>query len=306
MKRCHYCATECESDYHQRCALKLFGATKAPVVDAELAQLHTLGLAMVGHTSLSGMQRKISVRLDGERATLKVAIDTGGQYLLKPQANTFPFLPENEHLTMRLAQLAGVQVAECGLIKLADDSVAYIVKRFDREEDGSKLHQEDFCQLAERAPKEKYQGSAELCVRLLRRYADEPTIEVLKLYRQFVVAWWTGNGDLPLKNLSLLRDPSSNLHRLSPAYDLLSTRLVIADDALALTVVGKRDALSKAAWLALAEYAGLPKRAALRALGEVADTRSEALRLIGDAMLPSEMQEQYSELIETRSNILGN
>jgi hypothetical protein len=142
-----------------------------------MAKLHTLALAMVGHSSMSGVQRKISVRLDADRNTLQVAT-SGGQFIFKPQAQTFPSLPENEHVTMRIAALVGLAVPPCGLVQLDDGSWAYVVVRFDRTP-AAKLPMEDFCQLAEKAPKEKYDGSAELCFRLIAKYmidgADQPT-----------------------------------------------------------------------------------------------------------------------------------
>ena len=49
-----------------------------------------------------------------------------------------------------------------------------------------------------------YEGSAELCVRLVRKHASEPLVEVSKLYRRLLFVWWTGNGDMHLKNFSLL------------------------------------------------------------------------------------------------------
>src|SRR5205807_741367 len=101
---------------------------------------------------------------------------------------------------------------------------------------------------------EKYDGSAELCIRLLRKYASEPLIEVSKLYRLLLFVWWAGNGDMHLKNFSVLAS-SGGLQRLSPAYDLLCTRLVISDDPLALPVLGKRDKVTRKTWVELGEYA---------------------------------------------------
>ena len=98
---------------------------------------------MVGRQSLSGVQRKISVSVSTDKQTLQVALGRS-QYILKPQAGTYPELPQNELLTMRIAELAGVQVPACGLIGLADNSIAFLVRRFDRLADGTKQRQEDF------------------------------------------------------------------------------------------------------------------------------------------------------------------
>jgi serine/threonine-protein kinase HipA len=301
---CRVCLqdTDHESGYHPRCLKRLFGSARLPVIDVELAKLHTAGLAMVGHTSLSGIQKKISLHFTADRATLQVAVE-GGRYILKPQTNTYPALPENEHVTTRLAELVGIDTAPNGLVPLKDGSPAYIVARFDRTSDGHKLRLEDFCQLAELSPKEKYQGSAELCVRLLRKYASEPVVELLKLYRLLVFGWWTGNGDLHLKNLSLLAG-LDGLHRLSPAYDLVCTRLVIPDDPLALPVAGKKDRLSRETWLSLAEYSALPRRAAERVLADHVNAAGTALDLVARSYLPQDMKDAFRALLEARTSAL--
>jgi serine/threonine-protein kinase HipA len=288
--------------YHPKCLKELFGVRRAPAVDVELAKLHTVAQAMVGHTSLSGVQRKISVGLTADRATLKVAIE-GGHFILKPQAQTFPNLPENEHLTMRLAAAAGIQLPPCGLVHLRDDSLAYIVRRFDRVPPSGKLLQEDFCQLAELAPKQKYEGSAELCARLVHRFASEPIVEALKLFRRVVFTWWSGNGDMHLKNFSLLRG-AEGVYRLSPAYDLLCTSLVVQDEQLALSVGGNKRNVTARQWLDYGAYCKLTEKAAVRVLSEVRDTLDPALRLVARSRLPPEMQERYSALLRERSTTL--
>jgi serine/threonine-protein kinase HipA len=287
-----------EKDYHERCMRALFGTAKVPKLDIELSKLHTAALAMVGHTSLSGIQKKISVNLAADRATLQVAAE-GGRYILKPQTETYPALPENEHVTTRLAQLVEIEVAPFGMVPLKDGSLAYIVRRFDRLDDGRKLRQEDFCQLAELSPKEKYDGSAELLVRLLRKYASEPLIEILKLYRLLVFIWWSGNGDMHLKNFSLLVD-EQGVMRLTPAYDLACTRLVIPNDALALPITGKKDNLDRDDWMAFARYCQLPEKTALRVLETQASVTDSAAALIDRSFMSAEQKKAYRALTAER------
>jgi serine/threonine-protein kinase HipA len=292
-----------EDDYHPRCLRALFRTTKVPHLDIEISKLHIAALAMVGHTSLSGIQKKISVNLAPGRATLRVAAE-GGLYILKPQTDTYPSVPENEHLTTRLAQLAGIEVSPNGLVSLKDGSLAYVVRRFDRLPNGHKSRQEDFCQLAKKSPKEKYDGSGELCVRLLRDYATEPLVEILKLYRLLVFTWWSGNGDMHLKNFSLLADDMGIL-RLTPAYDLLCTRLVIPDDALALPIEGKQDNFLRGTWLKFAQYCQLPEKAALRVLDKYASIREDVTQMIDRSFLPVDQKEDYKRLITERTRNLS-
>jgi len=297
MTACLICLENAGADsVHKACAQELYGSDKAPHLDVELAKLHTLGLAMVGHTSISGIQRKISLSHNAGRNTLQVAVD-GGRYILKPQAQTFPNLPENEHVTMRLAELVGLAVPKCGLITLKDGTLAYLVKRFDRTETG-KLRQEDFCQLAGKSPKEKYDSSVEQCFKLVDKFASEPGIEKLKLLHLMMFLWWTGNGDMHLKNFSVLT--TDGVHALSPVYDLLCTRLVIPGDQLALSIAGKKDKLTPRVWLDLAKYAGIPAKAYERLAKGFKSAQDDAVGLVGRSFLPGEMREAYVDLLGSR------
>ncbi|MEX2186041.1 MAG: HipA domain-containing protein [Pirellulales bacterium] len=301
---CRICLRDVRGDghYHTRCLRALFRSGKAPRLDIEVSKLHTAALAMVGHTSLSGVQKKISVNLSADRETLQVAAE-GGRYILKPQTGTYPALPENEHVTTQLAKLVDIEVAPSGLVSLKDGSLAFVTRRFDRLPDGRKVRQEDFCQLAEKSPKEKYIGSAELCVRLLNRYASEPPIEILKFFRMLVFAWWTGNGDMHLKNFSLLADEDGFI-KLTPAYDLVCTRLVLPDDTMSLSMVGRKDRLRRKDWLAFAAYCGLPERTATRVLNRQASVKSTAFELVERSFLPDEQKADYATLLEERTETL--
>lgn len=290
------------STYHAKCLRRLFGNSKVPEIGIDLAKLHTLALAMVGHTSISGIQRKVSISLAADGRRLQVATE-GGRYLLKPQSQTYPSLPENEHVTMQIARRLRIVIPECGLIKLHDGTLAYIAKRFDRLYPVGKLLQEDFCQLAERSPKQKYEGSSELCARLLLRFASEPMVETLRLYRLLIFVWWTGNGDMHLKNFSMLRG-EDGIYRLSPAYDLLCTRLVVPDDLLALSVDGNKKNVTRRQWLSLGDACHIPRRAAERVLGEISAGAQVAEDLIGRSFLPGEMKSQYVDMLQERSALI--
>lgn len=292
------------SEAHARCARQMFDAPGLPELDLDLARLHTVGLAMVGHSSLSGVQRKVSLRLSGPRATLRLEVGTGS-YILKPQAQTFPHLPENEHVSLLLAAQCGIEVGASCLIKLKDGTMAFLTRRFDRVADRRKRRQEDFCQLAELPPKAKYEGSAELCFRLVRRYASEPGIDALRLYRLMLFCWWTGNGDAHLKNFSLFAN-GDGVQRLTPAYDLLSTRLVIPDDPLALPVGGKRAGLTRRSWIELGAYAGLPTKVVARELKNPARQLEAGEALIHRSFLPTGMKGDYCALIRERAALLAD
>ena len=306
MNTCLSCLRPLAADegYHARCVRALFDARRPPaVVDVALAKLHTLALAMVGRQSLSGVQRKVSVGLTADKQTLRLALGRS-QYILKPQSATYPELPQNELLTMRIAELAGVQIPACGLVRLADASLAYLARRFDRLADGTKQRQEDFCQLALQPAKQKYNGSAEMCARLVKRHATEPLIEVLRLFRLVLAAWWTGNGDMHLKNFSIVTG-GSGIHRLSPAYDLVCTRLVIDDDDLALPVNGKTSKLTRRDWVAFGEYCGLRPPVIARVFGDVTAALPRAAARVDGAPLSDDAKAVYRALLAERAASLA-
>ncbi len=305
MSICHVCLglVKEKNRYHSHCIQELFDTEKLPAIGIDASKLHTAALAMVGHTSLSGVQKKISLGLLIDKQALTVVAE-GSQYIFKPQTGVYPSIPENEQLTTRLAKLVGIETAPSGLLELTDGTLAFIIRRFDRLANGDKVRQEDFCQLAQQPPKEKYRGSAEQCVKIVKQYASEPLIELMKLYRLLLFTWWSGNGDMHLKNFSLLTD-ENDIVRLTPAYDLVSTHLVIPGDPLALPVGGKQTKLARGDWLRFADYCDLPRTVAERMLREQKEATDEAVKLIGKSFLPEDQRGEYESLIREHSKQLN-
>jgi len=300
---CAICLEPAEGEYHPVCLRELFGVPHLPALDIELPKLYALAAGnMAGMMSIPGVQEKVSLTLLPNPLRLEVAA-TGGRYILKPETSRYPALPQNESLSMRLAKLAGIEIPPCGLMKLKDGTPAYIVRRFDRTDDGRKIAAEDFCQLAELKPKNKYDGSAELCARLVKRYGSEPIIEIRKLFRQTLFSWWIGNGDLHLKNFTLITR-SDRLKRLSPAYDLVGTRLVLPEDTLALPVGGKRTNLTRRSWLDYAEYCVLPAKAAKRLIEDLLECEKPAMALVERSFLNDEAKAQYAAILRENTAAL--
>lgn len=305
MATCRICLnpTAKDGNYHPECLELLLGIQSLPVLDIGLSKMMGLAAEMAGKMSISGVQEKVSLRLSDDRSRFEIA-PTGGRYILKPEPSRFAFIPQNEHLTMRLAELVGIEVPPFGLVELKDQTIAYLIKRFDRLDDGTKLQVEDFCQLDEKPMRDKYQGSGELCVRILRKYASEPLIEIRKLLKMLLFSWWVSNGDQHLKNFSLVRTTEGRW-RLAPAYDLVCTRLPIPSDrSLAMSILGKKSNLSRRVWFDFAEYAQIPKRATARLLQEQIDALEPSLRFIEASFLPNELKSQYQDIIRRNTELV--
>jgi serine/threonine-protein kinase HipA len=306
MTACRIClqATDDVPPYHPECLASLFGLPVLPRLEFSLPSLMRLATDMAGKMSISGMQEKVSLKLSDDKSQLEVA-PSGGRYILKPEPSRFAFLPQNEHLTMNLARLVGIEVPPLGLFELTDGTVAYLIKRFDRGDDGTKFLMEDFCQLAGKPLRDKYEGSGELCVRILRQFASEPLIEIRRLFKLLLFSWCVSNGDQHLKNFSLFTQ-AGDIRRLTPAYGLICTRLPIPGDrSLALTIGGKKSNLSRELWLDFARYCQIPDRAAVRLLSEQTDAIDSAVSLIHDSLLPDDQKAEYEAILRENMELLS-
>ncbi len=192
--------------------------------------------------SISGVQEKLSFRLDKNTLRLTPPKEQG-QYILKPiprDVNRINMVPANEHLTMQIArQVYGIQTAENALIFFKDGSPAYITKRFDVKPDGTKWGIEDFATLAGKTKDNggadfKYNYSYEALGLLFQKYVPAWKVEIEKYFQLVVFNYVFSNGDAHLKNFSLLENSSGD-YLLSPAYDLLNTKLHVADTVFALS-----------------------------------------------------------------------
>lgn len=191
--------------------------------------------------SISGVQEKFSVLLEKNKLRLTNEGEKG-TYILKPipsfgkKTNQ---MPANEHLTMQIArQVFDIETAENALIFFQNGDPAYITKRFDVKEDGTKWAQEDFASLAGRTPQThgenyKYQGNYFEIFELMKKYLPAYKVENLKLFKLLVFNYLFSNGDAHYKNFSILETPMGDF-RLSPAYDLLNSRIHIDDRDFAL------------------------------------------------------------------------
>lgn len=211
---------------------------ESPASDPETDALFEQNLQRV---SISGVQEKFSVLLEKNKLRL-TGEGERGTYILKPiplVGKKADQMPANEHLTMQIArQVYGIETAENALIFFKNGAPAYLTKRFDIKEDGTKLAQDDFASLAGRTPQThgehyKYQGNYLELFQLMQTYLPSWKVEAPKLLRIIIFNYLFSNGDAHFKNFSLLETPMGD-YRLSPAYDLLNSRIHVEDHDFAL------------------------------------------------------------------------
>ncbi|MEZ4984275.1 MAG: HipA domain-containing protein [Saprospiraceae bacterium] len=191
--------------------------------------------------SISGVQEKLSLIL--EKNILRLTKnEERGTHILKPipkDLKKVDQVPANEHLTMQIAkQVYGLPTAENALIFFRDGSPAYITKRFDVKENGMKWGKEDFATLAGKTTDNagahfKYQFSYEEAGLLIQQFVPAWRVEIEKYFSLVVFNYLFSNGDAHLKNFSLLESASGD-YLLSPAYDLINTKLHVDDTDFAL------------------------------------------------------------------------
>ncbi|GMQ29235.1 HipA domain-containing protein [Algoriphagus confluentis] len=192
--------------------------------------------------SISGAQEKLSAIWEKGRVRLTKEGEKG-TYILKPiprDMDRIEMVPANEHLTMQIAkQVYGLKTAENGLIFFRNGEPAYLTKRFDIDsQTGKKLGVEDFATLAGKTKETdgeefKYNSSYEAIADLIKKYVGAYPVALEEFCKQVVFNFLFSNGDAHLKNFSLL-ETSQGDYVLSPAYDLINTRLHVKDPELAL------------------------------------------------------------------------
>jgi serine/threonine-protein kinase HipA len=256
--------------------------------------------------SVQGVQPKLSAVLNFKEEKFEI-VDKGGKYILKPQHHIFPEMPENEDLTMRLADEIGLEIPQHGLIWSKDNSLTYFIKRFDRKGHHDKIPVEDFAQLAGLNRDTKYDYSMEKVILLIDRYCTFPAIEKIKLFKLTIFNYLTGNEDMHLKNFSIItQDEKSSL---SPCYDLINSTIEYKkqEEEIALPLKGKKKKLTRNLFI---NYFG-KERCELtdKSIEKVLETISLSVpiwkELIEYSFLSQEMREKYQTLLETRLHILG-
>jgi serine/threonine-protein kinase HipA len=303
MNRCPITYDWCGEEKYSLAGLKKLAPSLVALHDFPYDRQEQLreAIARASKMSIQGVQPKLSVKLNRSKGIFEV-VDQGGEFILKPQNDLYPELPENEDLTMRLAKTVGIEVPIHAMIYAKDGSRSYIIKRFDRAAKKQKIAIEDFAQLSEQTRETKYRSSMEKVAGVIEKYCSFPLIEKQKLFRLTLFNFLCGNEDMHLKNFSLIS--RGGKIELSPAYDLLNTTIALPNstEEIALTLSGKMSKLTKTI---LTDYfakerLGLTDIVIDKTIKGIKNQKEKWLELIHISFLSDEMKTKYVELLESR------
>jgi serine/threonine-protein kinase HipA len=271
--------------------------------------------------SLAGVQMKLSViKNTGKGGGLTLPLEDGqGSYIAKFPSTSFPGVSENEYANLALAEAIGMDVPERELVaqsefegipeefKTLSDGKVLLVKRFDRSAGGKRIHIEDFAQVFDVYPSRKYEGAAYHDIAAALGVAVS-SAAALEFVRRLALAAVTGNGDMHLKNWSLIYRGASDKPELAPVYDVLSTIPYIPADAMALSLAGERSfkAMSVQRWKAFANRARLPEAAVFKAVTETVERVNQTWWTMPEReVVPIKVLERIDAHVKMMTPILG-
>ena len=309
MRKCLYCYKELdkiyEGDYHPKCIKAFYGTEHAPILPYQLSEMEKLAKESAELSiTVPGVQPKLSLgwikkELENEhqgRLTIMDALE--GNYILKPQNALYPQMPENEHLSMKLAALFKIDIVPVNMIRLASGELCFITKRIDRNPDGSKNHMIDFLQILEL--EDKYKGTIETIGKNIGELSANTVWDKLRFFELTVFNYIIGNNDMHLKNFSMWL--SDQLWTLSPAYDLLNVKIILPKDKedMALMLGGKKMNFSKDYFDRFAHVLKLNEIQINAVYKRLVKWLPEATQLIDMSFLTEENRIAYTNLVTNR------
>ena len=304
MKRCPITYEMiCDQEHYSQRGLHLLSPKLKSLSPLDLSadEQRQEAISRVGKMSIQGVQKKLSAKLKVKNGYFEI-VDQYGQYILKPQSDIYPELPENEAITMSLAKTIGLEVPVHGLVYSKDNSMTYFIKRFDRIGHNKKLALEDFAQLSGEDRHTKYKSSMEKVIKVVERFCTFPKIEFVQLFKLTLFNFLVGNEDMHLKNFSLIT--KDNKTSISPAYDLLNSTIAQKNtkEEMALPLNGKKNNLTKRDFLRYfaIEKLGLNQNVIDGIIQEFHQIIPQWRELIGFSFLSQQMQEKYLQLLDER------
>lgn len=304
--KCLYCygKLQNEIDFHSACSFSFFGLKEVPHLMYTIDQMDELAKNVIERSiAVPGVQAKLSLSLikevsDKSDARLTVVGALGGNYIFKPPSEHYPEMPENEHVTMKIAESFGIKTVPSSLIRLQSGELSYITKRVDRTSQGDKIHMIDMFQITEAF--DKYKSSMEKIGKALNGFSNNPMLDSIFFFEIGLFSFLTGNNDMHLKNFSMIETPSG--WSLAPAYDLLNVSILNPKDTeeLALTIQGKKRKLTKENFIHLGEDLGLTSKQINSVFKRFIKNKEIAFNWIESSFMSFEMKEEYKNVLLER------
>ena len=254
--------------------------------------------------SIQGVQPKLSATISVVEQEFKI-VDQFGTYIIKPQNDLFPELPQNEDVTMRMAKVFGLDVPFHGMLYAKDGSLSYFIKRFDRYGKGKKLATEDFAQLTGNTRDTKYRFTMEKLVPVIDEFCSFPAIEKADFFKRILFCYVTGNEDMHLKNFSLITKNGKTT--LTPIYDFLNSSIAIKnpEEEIALTLKGKKSNLKATDFIDYyaKERLQLNEKTVITILEQMQKATPKWKVLLEISFLSDEMKEKYLGLLGVKTQM---
>ncbi len=322
MTNCNGCLKDNIDGFCSACETKLFNRSKVSYqLGFNWNDIQDRIIGQPSGFSISGVQPKGFIGRD-KINILAPNRDIESMFIIKPFLDSRRALhkdsPANEHLTMTMAyHLFNISTAKCGFVRFANGEPAYLTKRFDRDKDRNALRQEDFVSVLNATSNTNDQG---LYKYNSFTYEDvgnrlNPT-DRIRFIKILVFNFLTGNGDVHLKNLSLLESADGDM-LLSPSYDLMNTKLHLNDPQIAMNLFKEMERTQQNLFtttydykiidfLELGKRLGVRSRLLLQIKNEFHDRRDDMLLFVNKSFLSDEGKLKYKEVVVINHKQLFN
>jgi serine/threonine-protein kinase HipA len=304
-------------DYNNTEFKKIFGSLKVnPVLPFSRSQFAQEAPKYSKGMSISGVQQKLSLRIVDNQFEM---VAQGGDYILKPSPESYPFASENEHCAMLSAKLLKIETAPCALLSFSDGELVYVTKRFDRNQ-RERLHQEDLASGFGLYAEQKYEKSYEECGYKIKEMTNKLSA-VSDFIIRLIHTYTIGNDDMHLKNISLFREMNNRslyYDRLTPLYDVLFVSAFpnapkssffaldfFKDDEFTprFNELGFFSAID---FVELGRRLGINEKVVRNHLTQVLNKENELISLIEISYMPESMKQRACDQVYDRINALKN
>ncbi|MBF4471533.1 HipA domain-containing protein [Flavobacterium sp. HJJ] len=303
MNRCPITYELCGSEKYSEKGLRMIAPKLSALTDLPFTAVEQRQEAAnrARKLSIQGVQPKLSAVISVANHQFEI-VDQFGNFIIKPQNDLFPELPENEDVTMKMAAAYGLDVPFHGMVYSKDGSLSYFIKRFDRYGKGRKYATEDFAQLTGNSRDTKYNYTMEKLVKVIDEYCTFPAIAKADFFKRILFCFITGNEDMHLKNFSVITKAGKTT--LTPVYDFLNSSISIKNpqEEVALSLKGKKSNFKAAEWIDYfaKERLELNDKTIDAILSDMNKSVSKWNKLIEMSFLSNVMKEKYLKLMNNR------